>query len=96
VNFNPDELKVLHLPEEGRFEIRADGQTAVLTYALKDGVITFSHTGVPPALEGRGIGSRLAKAGLEHAREKGYRVRPLCSFVEGYIERHPEYQDLLD
>ncbi len=96
MNFDPDDLKVLHLPGEGRFEIQAAGQTAVLTYSLKDGSITFSHTGVPPALEERGIGSRLAKAGLEHAREKGYRVRPLCSFVEGYIQRHPEYQDLLD
>lgn len=95
MNFDPDDLKVLHLPGEGRFEIQTAGQTAVLTYSLKDGTITFSHTGVPPALEGMGIGSRLAKAGLEHARENGYQVRPLCSFVEAYIRRHPEYGHLL-
>ena len=92
---NPEDLKVLHLPEQGRFEIRAGGSTAELTYRLKDGIITFIHTGVPPELEGKGIGSKLARAGLEYARENGWKVRTFCSFVEGYIQKHPEYQDLL-
>ncbi|RMF40140.1 MAG: N-acetyltransferase, partial [Anaerolineae bacterium] len=56
----------------------------------------FTHTGVPEAIGGRGIGSKLARAGLKYARQQGYRVRPLCWFVAGYIQRHPEYQDLLE
>ncbi len=59
------------------------------------GQIVFTHTGVPPALEGRGIGSALAKTGLEYARANNLEVVPLCSFVRGYIERKPEYQDLV-
>ena len=90
-----DSLKVEHHPEQNRFEIKVGNEAAVLEYTLTGLTIIFTHTGVPPALEGRGIGSRLAKAGLEHAREKGYKVRPLCSFVEAYIRRHPEYEDLL-
>lgn len=92
---NPDELKVLHNPEQGRFEIQVGGHTAELTYRLKDGIITFIHAGVPPEMEGKGIGSKLARAGLTYARENGLKVRTFCSFVEGTIQKHPEYQDLL-
>ena len=91
-----ESLNVEHHPEQNRFEIRVGDETAVLEYTLTRSTIVFTHTGGPPALEGKGIASRLAKAGLEHAREKGYKVRSLCSFVSGYMERHPEYRDLLD
>lgn len=78
-----------------RFELAEDGATAVAEYRLGDGTITFTHTVVPPALEGRGIGSRLVKAALEAARERGLAVVPHCLFVAAYIERHPEYRELL-
>lgn len=92
---NPGDLKVIHNPEQGRFEIQVGGHTAELTYRLKGGIITFIHTGVPPELEGKGIGSKLARAGLAYARENGLKVRTFCSFVDGYIQKHPETQDLL-
>lgn len=87
---NLDELQVMHLPEQGRFEIRAGGQTAVLTYHLQGGTITFLHTGVPPELEGGGIGSKLAQAGLDYARAKGLKIQSECSFMSRYLKRHPE------
>jgi predicted GNAT family acetyltransferase len=79
----------------GRFEVELDGETAYAKYRLGDDRITFPHTVVPEAFEGRGIGSALVKAGLAYAREEGLKVLPLCSFFAGYIERHPEYQDLV-
>ena len=78
-----------------RFVLRREGHTAELQYTLQDGVITFTHTGVPAELEGRGIGSQLAHAGLEYARENNLKVASVCWFVSGYIERHAEYQGLL-
>ena len=57
--------------------------------------IIFTHTEVPAALEGRGIGGALAKAGLEFARANQLQVVPLCPFVRSYIERKPEYQPLV-
>ena len=96
MKITPDDLHVVHIPEENRFEIRADGHTAELTYNLRGGTITFTHTGVPPALEGQGLGSKLAKAGLEYARANGLKVQSLCWFVNGYIQRHPEYNNLLE
>jgi len=50
---------------------------------------------VPKALEGRGIGSALARGLLDLARAQKLKVKPLCPFVAGYIKKHPEYADLL-
>ncbi len=89
-------VAVIHEPQMHRFVVQQDGETAELAY--RDGAagqIVFTHTGVPTALEGRGIGSALAKAGLDYARANNLEVVPLCSFVRGYIERKPEYQALV-
>ena len=82
-------------PAEGRFEAVVDGQRAVATYDVEGDRITFTHTIVPEALEGRGVGSALVKTALASARERGLKVVPLCSFVDAYIKRHPELKDLL-
>jgi predicted GNAT family acetyltransferase len=87
--------EVRHDEERRRFELEEEGETGFLTYDVRDGVIVFTHTIVPPALEGRGIGSRIVAAGLGHARAEGLKVVPQCSFVRAYIERHREHQDLL-
>lgn len=91
-----DSYQVYHNPAENRFEIRLGDDLAELTYAWRgENTLVLIHTGVPPAWEGRGIGSRLAKAALEYAREHSYRIVPLCSFVAAYLRRRPEYQDLV-
>jgi predicted GNAT family acetyltransferase len=79
-----------------RFEVKLDGETAFAEYDLKrGGIIVFPHTVVPEAFEGRGIGSALARAALDYAREKKLKVIPLCSFIAGYIARHDEYKALV-
>jgi uncharacterized protein len=90
-----EKLEVQHNLAAGRFEIQIENQIAVLNYNQRSDIITFTHTGVPAELEGHGIGSQLVHAGLEYAREKALRVVPLCWFVAGYIERHPEYRSLI-
>ncbi len=96
MNKKTDKLEVIHLQERKRFEIHLEGKIAELDYHLRDGVISFTHTGVPKELGGQGIGGHIVRAGLDHAREKGYKVIPACSFVDAYIRRHPdEYGDLL-
>jgi len=72
-----------------------DGHLAVLNYIPMGEIITFTHTGVPPAIGGRGLGSKLVETGLDYARESRLKVRSTCWFVSKYIRRHPEYQDLL-
>lgn len=82
-------------PARHRFELEVDGHLAIAVYSLAPGVITFIHTEVPEALAGRGVGSRLAKGALAQVRARGLKVVPRCPFIRGYIEKHPEWQDLL-
>jgi predicted GNAT family acetyltransferase len=86
---------VRHDPERRRFEIEGAAGTAVLTYDRAGQIVVFTHTLVPKALEGHGLGSRLARAGLDWARANGLKVVPQCPFVAAYIERHPEERELL-
>jgi uncharacterized protein len=78
-----------------RFELVVDGHTATTWYRLSPGIITFTHTEVPKEMEGRGIGSRLVRAALDHARADGLKVVPRCPFTAAWIERHPDYADLV-
>ncbi|MBE2242027.1 MAG: N-acetyltransferase [Burkholderiaceae bacterium] len=84
-----------HLPERGRFQTVVDGRTCVCDYRLAGGVMEIVHTGVPGAVEGRGIAGELVAAALAHARANGWKVRPVCSYVQAYMRRHAETQDLL-
>jgi len=89
------DINVIHSVERKQFEIHIDSHTAELAYYLNGNVIVFTHTGVPSALEGQGLGSLLVKAGLQYARDNNLKVESMCWFVSGYIERHPEVQDLV-
>ena len=79
-----------------RFELEAEGHTAVSEYHRRNGTIVFTHTEVPLQLEGKGIGNALAKSALDYARSEGLRVVPRCRFIAAFIKRHPEYQDLVE
>lgn len=78
-----------------RFELDAEGHVAFSEYKRSAGVLTIIHTEVPPALNGKGIGSALVRGLLDLERAEGVKVRPLCPFVRSYFQKHPEYADLL-
>jgi predicted GNAT family acetyltransferase len=78
-----------------RFELATDAGEALAFYRLHDGVMTFTHTEVPASLRGRGIGSALMRGALESVRRQGLKVVPRCPFVADYIERNPEFADML-
>ena len=80
---------------EQEFELLVDGERAVAAYQLEGDRIVFTHTLVPEAIEGHGVGSRLIRGALDQVRDRGLKVVPQCQFVRAYIERHPEYRDLL-
>jgi predicted GNAT family acetyltransferase len=90
------EQSVRNNKEAGRFEIDVDGELAVSNYRIRGRTIYFTHTEVPPAAEGRGIGNLLARSALDYARANGFRVVPRCKFIAAFIKRHPEYQDLVE
>lgn len=87
---------VTDVSDRRRFEIAVDG--AVLGFAeyrRRPGVISFTHTEIDPAHKGEGLGTLLVKAALETARAEGLAVLPYCPFVQGFIDRHREYLDLV-
>jgi hypothetical protein len=79
----------------GRYEMEVDGVTAFVTYEKSPETLTLVHTEVPPQLAGRGVGSALARGVLEAVRAEGFKVSPRCEFIAGYIEKHPEFQDVV-
>lgn len=80
---------------EHRFELNVDGHIAAAYYKRAGNVITFNHTEVPAELGGKGIGSKLVKAALDQVRAVGLKVVAQCPFVKGWIDKHPDYADLL-
>lgn len=86
---------VVNHEAKSRFEVALDGKLAVAEYMNRGDKIVFTHTEVPEGLEGRGIGSALARTALDWARSQGKAVLPLCPYIAAYIRRHPEYLDLV-
>ncbi|MGE5595202.1 MAG: GNAT family N-acetyltransferase [Hyphomicrobiales bacterium] len=95
MELDPDTLTVRDNRAANRYEIVVDDQVAELDYELVGGRIDYLHMGVPHALEGHGVASRIARFALDDARARGLRVVPLCPYMEHYLDEHPEDQDLV-
>lgn len=90
------ENTVVDNPTDERFEIRVDGQVAgYAAYERSDKQIAFTHTKIEDEYEGKGLASVLVRRALDAAREEGRGVLPYCPFVKGWIQKHPEYTDLV-
>jgi predicted GNAT family acetyltransferase len=78
-----------------QFEADVDGGMAVAAYELDRDIITFTHTAVPPAAEGKGFAGKLVEHALRDARERDLHVVAACPYVAAYIRKHPEHEALL-
>ena len=88
---------VTHAPDERRYEIRVDDELAGFAeYVEKGGRLIFTHTEIADRFGGQSLGSALARAALDDVRANGIDIVPLCPFIAGWIDRHPEYEDLVD
>jgi predicted GNAT family acetyltransferase len=82
-------VPITHNAAASRFETTVDGLLCVASYRRSPGVLDIHHTGVPQALEGRGIAAALVGAALAWAAAEGLAVRPSCAYVRVYLRRHP-------
>jgi predicted GNAT family acetyltransferase len=91
------DVQVSNNPEESRYEAWLEGELAGYSeYELDEGRIVFTHTVVEDAYEGRGVGSTLARKALDDVRADGSRrVVPRCPFIKAWIEKHPDYRELV-
>lgn len=82
--------------EQFRFEIHVDGEQAgVCEYVSRGGLTAFTHTRTDPAFQGQGLAGKLVRQALDASREAGAEVLPFCDYVSAWINRHPEYLDLV-
>ena len=86
---------IKHNTQQRRFECIEDGALCVIDYKLRDGIMVITHTGVPAAVGRRGIAAEMTRFALETARTEGWKVNPVCWYAAAYIQKHPEYQNLL-
>ncbi|MEO3778658.1 GNAT family N-acetyltransferase [Micromonospora sp. B11E3] len=79
-----------------RFEILVDDALAgFAAYVPRGDVLVFTHTEVDPRFRDMGVGSALVRAALDQVRDRGDRIVSECPFMTAFIERHPEYADLV-
>jgi predicted GNAT family acetyltransferase len=93
-------MDVIHDADAHQFHLDVEGHRGELDYTLREsglhkGVMTITHTGVPPAIGGRGVAAELTRVALETARREGWTVVPACSYAAAFIRRHPEFSDLV-
>lgn len=88
-------MDVIHDSRTSRFHTDVEGHRGELDYVLRGSVMTITHTGVPPAIGGRGVAAELTRVALETARREGWTVVPACSYAAAFIRRHPEFSDLV-
>ncbi len=86
-------IEVRHEAAARRFVADVEGRQAVLDYTLYGDVMTITHTGVPPAIGGRGIAGELMRAALSAARSAGWKIIPACSYAAAYMAKHPQDAD---
>jgi predicted GNAT family acetyltransferase len=91
-----DAVEITDNTAESRFETRLGDDVAFAEYRLQPGKLVLPHTVVPPAFEGRGVASALARHAFGYARAKGLKVIPTCPFMAGWVKKHPEVHDIID
>ena len=84
-------MEIKHDMEAHRVWIEIEGQTAVVEYEVRKGVLDIIHTYVPPALEGRGIAGRLVKFTYDYGLQQGYKLAAGCSYAAVWLRRNPQY-----
>jgi uncharacterized protein len=91
-----EDLVVRDAPEASRYEARLGDELAGFSYYERLGpTVVFTHTEVDPAFEGQGVGGRLVRGALDDVRRQGHGVVARCPFVRSWLDRHPEYHDLV-
>jgi hypothetical protein len=89
-------ITVTHNKARQRYEVLLpDGDHAVIAYEMMGDKMGLMHTVVPEAHEGKGIAGTMAKFALEEAKEQGIKVLPYCPYIQTYVKRHPEYNDII-
>ena len=86
---------ISHQPDGRRFELSVDGHICQLVYSTTPEGVSFDSVRVPDAVGGQGLAGQLTRHALDWARSEKLKVRPTCPYVATWIQRHPDYADLV-
>ncbi|MHB1686381.1 MAG: GNAT family N-acetyltransferase [Ignavibacteriaceae bacterium] len=90
-------MEIIHDKDNQRFYVIVDGRESYLQYLkVEEKVLNYYKTYVPNELRGKGIAGKIVEAALNFARENDYKIIPSCSYVDTFIERHQNYNDLVE
>ncbi|MEO6064801.1 MAG: GNAT family N-acetyltransferase [Lysobacterales bacterium] len=78
-----------------QFQTTVDGHEAHVDFERTQGTLVITHTVVPAEIGGRGVAAELVKSVFDAARRDGLMVSPVCSYAAGWLQKHPDYADLL-
>jgi uncharacterized protein len=83
--------------ERHQYELDIDGKLAAwIHYRMRgNDTIELVHTEVKPEHEGQGLASKIATFAFDDARARGRKVIATCTYLQNFLQRHAEYQDLL-
>lgn len=91
-------MEIEHNSAKHTFEIR-DEEGTLAGHAdyrpLGQDSVDFDHTVIDPAFRGQGLSTPLIQAALDEARAQGWQVKASCSAVAHFIDKNPEYRELL-
>lgn len=74
--------------------VAGSGHIGRLTWETSGDIRLATHTLVPPPIGNRGIAAQLVEAMVADARAEGFKIKPLCSYVDVAFRRHPEWAEL--
>lgn len=93
MNYDEQKLKINDVLNQ--LELEVDGSVAFIKYKLLRGILFLIHTEVPPALKGKGVANAIVLKALQYAKDNNYKIVPICSFVQGYLKKHKEWNDIV-
>jgi len=91
-----EEINLIDNKAAYNFELWIEGRKAFIQYKKTGDDIYILHTEVPKELEGKGVAAALVEKTLRYLDEHQYRLIPLCSYTQHFIQRHPEWYRLID
>ncbi len=88
-------MTVTNAPTKSRYELVEDGYTAYADYSIKGGILSINYVFAPPELRGAGTAGRLMQGVMADVKAQGLKATPVCGYAASWLERHPEFNDLV-
>lgn len=80
---------------KGRYVGRiAEGEAEIVFTRLGPTLVSADHTEAPASMRGSGAALALVEYMIADARNSGFRVLPVCPYVQAQFRKHPEWADV--